>query len=494
MIRIRQQTRHPPAAGNKAMFRKRTQKLMRPGKETTMPETIHKTISPQAAATILDSISDGVFTIDENWRISEFNRAARQITGIAREEAIGRRCSDVFRASMCEVDCAMKRTMETGHPVVNRSGFIIDAEGRQIPVSVSTALLRDEHGRIIGGAETFRDLSEVETLRRELTGKYRIGDLVSRSPAMQQIFELLPQVAASSSTVLICGETGTGKELLARAIHNLSPRGKKPFIAVNCGALPDTLLESELFGYKAGAFTGANRDKPGRFAQAHEGTIFLDEIGDISPALQVRLLRVLQEKQVEPLGSTAPVETDVRVVAATNRDLEEMVETGEFRRDLFYRVNVIKIDIPPLRRRKEDIPLLADHFVQRFNSIQGKAVEGISAQAMARLMAYDYPGNVRELENRIEHAFVLCENGWIEPRHLPEGIGAMDSPEPGQKNFHDAVSAFEAQLIRDALRQNRFNRLKTARSLGIHKTTLFRKMKALGIAFPDSDGRRRPSN
>ncbi|MCF8026234.1 MAG: sigma 54-interacting transcriptional regulator, partial [Desulfobacteraceae bacterium] len=364
-----------------------------------------QSISPQAAATILDSISDGVFTIDENWRISEFNRAAENITGISWQEAIGRPCWEVFRASMCEVECAMRRTMDTGRPVINRSGFIIDADGQRIPVSVSTALLKDEAGSIIGGAETFRDLSEIETLRKELSGKYQIGDLVSRSPAMRQIFELLPQVAASTSTVLLCGETGTGKELLARAIHNMSPRSGKPFIAVNCGALPDALLESELFGYKAGAFTGANRDKPGRFAQAHEGTIFLDEIGDISQALQIRLLRVLQEKQVEPLGSTSPVATDVRVVAATNRDLEKMVEKGEFRQDLFYRINVIRIDIPPLRERKEDIPLLADHFVSKFNRIQGKSVQGVDAEALARLMAHDYPGNVRELENRIEHAF-----------------------------------------------------------------------------------------
>lgn len=451
-------------------------------------------ISPQAAATIIDSISDGVFTIDGHWRISEFNRAAEEITGISRDEAIGRPCSDVFRASMCEVDCPMKRTMETGKPVVNRSGFIIDVEGRQIPISVSTALLRDERGNIIGGAETFRDLSVVEALRKELKGKYQIGDLVSRSPAMQQVFELLPQVAASSSTVLLCGETGTGKELLARAIHNLSPRSEKPFIAVNCGALPDTLLESELFGYKAGAFTGANRDKPGRFSQADGGTIFLDEIGDISSALQVRLLRVLQEKQVEPLGGTAPRAVDVRVVAATNRDIEKMVEDGAFRQDLYYRINVIKIDIPPLRERKEDIPLLVDHFVQRFNQIQGKAVQGVSAQAMALLMAHDYPGNVRELENRVEHAFVLCENGWIEPVHLPEGVGRLEPSGAGHRNFHEAVNAFEAQLIRDAMRENNYNRLETARSLGIHKTTLFRKMKALGITFPEADGRTRVHN
>jgi PAS domain S-box-containing protein len=448
-------------------------------------------ISPEAAAAILDSISDGVFTIDSNWRISEFNKAAENITGIPRQEAIGKPCYEVFRASMCEVDCAMKRTLETGKPVVNQPGFIVDSEGGRIPVSVSTALLKDSAGRIIGGAETFRDLSLVEALRKELTGKYQLGDLVSRSPAMQEIFELVPQVAASFSTVLLCGETGTGKELLARAIHDLSTRREKPFIAVNCGALPDTLLESELFGYKAGAFTGANRDKPGRFDQAQGGTIFLDEIGDISQAMQVRLLRVLQERQIEPLGSTSPANIDVRVLAATHKDLEKMVESGEFRQDLFYRINVMKIDIPPLRRRKEDIPLLIEHFIKKFNQIQAKSVEGVTAEAIALLMAHDYPGNVRELENLIEHAFVLCENGWIKPCHLPNGPAQFSSVRAQGRDFHEAVNAFEAQLIKDAMRKNHYNRLETARSLGIHKTTLFRKMKALGIEFPEYDGRNR---
>lgn len=248
------------------------------------------------AEIILESISDGVFTVDRQWRITSFNRAAEQITGISREEAIGKRCSEVFKASMCEVDCALCRTLETGTPVVNRSAFIVDAQGRRIPISVSTALFRDRKGNVIGGAETFRDLSVVEELRKELDGRFQIGDMVSRSPTMRRIFDTLPQVAASDSTVLIQGETGTGKELLARALHGSSPRRHKPFVAVNCGALPDTLLESELFGYKAGAFTGANRDKLGRFALAEGGTIFLDEISEISPALQVRLLRVLQEK------------------------------------------------------------------------------------------------------------------------------------------------------------------------------------------------------
>ncbi len=258
--------------------------------------------------------------MDADWRITSFNRAAEAITGIRRRDAIGKTCSDVFRASMCEADCALRHTVKTGKPIINKSAFIVDATGRRIPISVSTAILRDERGMIIGGAETFRDLSLLEELRKELEGKVRVGDLVSRSAAMRRVLDLLPRIAPSDANVLIQGETGTGKELLARAIHELSLRKNKPFVPVNCGALPDTLLESELFGYVKGAFTGAAKDKPGRFALAEGGTVFLDEIGDISPALQVRLLRVIQERTFEPLGSTETRRADVRVIAATHRD------------------------------------------------------------------------------------------------------------------------------------------------------------------------------
>ncbi|MDD5483284.1 MAG: sigma 54-interacting transcriptional regulator [Kiritimatiellae bacterium] len=433
---------------------------------------------------ILESISDGVFTVDENWRITSFNRAAEEITGISRREAVGRRCAEVLRAGMCESDCALRKTLETGRPIINKPAFIVNIEGRRIPISVSTAILKNKKGQIIGGAETFRDLSLVEELRREIEGHYRIGDLISRNAVMRRIFDVLPQIAASESTALVQGETGTGKELVARAIHALSPRAKGPFVAVNCGALPDTLLESELFGYKAGAFTGADKDKPGRFALAEGGTLFLDEIGEISPALQIRLLRILQEKTYEPLGGTKSIAANVRIIAAANRDLAVLVKKGVFRQDLFYRVNVVKIELPPLRRRKEDVPLLVDHFIGRFNRIQGKAVKGISAEAMALLMAHDFPGNVRELENIIEHAFVLCGKGQIEPRHLPEEF-IIRAPVPKTSgNIRNMVQITEAQAIFAALEKNKFNRLAAARELGIHKSTFFRKLKALRISLP----------
>ena len=439
---------------------------------------------------ILESISDGVFTVDSNWRITSFNRAAETITGIRRREAIGKPCSEVFRASMCETDCALRHTVKTGKPIINRLAFIIDAEGRRIPISVSTAILKDEKGRVVGGAETFRDLSLVEELRKELKGRFEIGDLVSRSAAMRHIFDILPQIAASDATVLIQGETGTGKELMAHAIHSFSIRKTKPFVAVNCGALPDTLLESELFGYVKGAFTGAAKDKPGRFALAEGGTLFLDEIGDISPALQIRLLRVLQDKRYEPLGGTETLLADVRIVTATHRDLSAQIRKGAFREDLFYRLNVVKVDLPPLRKRKEDIPLLVDHFIARFNRLQGKAVIGASSDVMALLMAHDYPGNVRELENILERVFVLCDEGNIERTQLPPELGGRVSSSPSEgTTIAVQTHAAEAQAIRMALERNGFNRLAAARALGLHKSTLFRKIKALGIELPAQDGR-----
>ena len=440
-------------------------------------------------AAILESISDGVFTVDKDWRITSFNRSAREITGISYKDAVGRLCSDVFRASICETDCALKKTLKTGRPVINKPVFIVTADGNRIPISISTAILKDESGRMIGGAETFRDLSLVEELRKEIKARYQAGDLVSRSALMLKIFDILPEVAGSDSTVLIQGDTGTGKELLAHAIHERSFRRGKPFITVNCGALPDNLLESELFGYKAGAFTGANRDKPGRFALAEGGTLFLDEIGEVSPAFQVRLLRILQEKTYEPLGGTGnPLKTDIRFIAATNRDLAESVKKGAFRQDLFFRLNVVKLGLPPLKKRKEDIPLLIDHFISRFNRIQGKSITGVSLDVLSFLMAHDFPGNVRELENIIEHAFVLCREGTIHLKHLPDEFKASSSDKTPDSDMESSLQAMEKQMILGALGINNYSRLKASRELKMHKSTLFRKIKALGIVLPEKKG------
>ncbi len=450
-----------------------------------MAKKILKANDTDRLETILDSIGDGVFTVDKDWSITFFNKAATKITGVPRKEAIGRQCCDVFRASICETDCALQETFKTGKPVVNRVIYIINSQGKRIPTSVSSSLLRDSSGKIMGGVETFRDLSQVERLRKELEKSYTFEDIVSKSSNMQKIFEILPTIANSDSTVLIEGESGTGKELIARAIHNLSPRKSKPLITVNCGALPDTLLESELFGYKAGAFTDAKKDKPGRFALADGGTIFLDEIGDVSPVLQVRFLRVLQEKAFEPLGGVNTVKVNVRIITATNHDLSKLVKDGTFREDLFYRINIIRISLPPLRDRKEDIPYLVDHFIGRLNQLHNKHIDGISPETLKILMSHDYPGNVRELENILEHTFVLCESGIILPRHLPDAI----KPEAIVHVPPASVQDFEKELILSTLEQNQWNREMTAANMGMHKTTLYRKIRKLNITLPEVDGR-----
>jgi len=447
-------------------------------------------LDQKANEIILESISDGVFTVDHNWRIMTFNRAAEEITGTPRNEAIGRYCWEVFRSNMCEGDCALKRTMKEGKSFVSSSTYIINNKQKKVPIAVSTSPLKNDAGDILGGVETFRDHTLVEELRRELSSSFEFADMVSRSREMLKIFSILQQVAESDSTVLIDGETGTGKELMASALHNLSSRKDEPYVAINCGALPDTLLESELFGYKAGAFTSADKDKPGLFQAAGKGTILLDEIGDTSSAFQVRLLRVLEEKEFQPLGSLEKVKTDIRIIAATNKDLGSMMESGDFRRDLYYRINIIRLRLPPLRERMEDVVLLVERFIEKMNSIKGRAVTGLSNEAMTLLLAHDYPGNIRELENIIEHGFVLCREGEIDLSHLPGYLQQANkqslsvNPRAGRD-----LLASEAELIKDAIKRNNYNRLAAAKDLGIHKSTLFRKIKKYKIDLPKVDGR-----
>jgi len=430
---------------------------------------------------ILESITEGVFTIDSDWRITSFNRAAEEIIGIPREKAIGRHCSDILRADVCETGCALRETMETGKSIINKPVHIIHISGNRKAISISTALLKDGYNNVIGGVETFRDMSLVEELRKEIEGRYSYEDIVSQSHRMQKLFSILPDIAESDCTVLIEGESGTGKELFAHAIHNSSFRKAKPFVAVSGGALPDTLLESELFGYKAGAFTDAKKDKPGRFALAEGGTLFLDEVGDISAAVQVRLLRVLQERTYEPLGAVSSVNTDVRIIAASNRKLDKLVEQGEFRDDLYYRINVMKLELPPLRERKEDIPLLVNRFIDRFNRLRNKNINCVTDEVLAALLAHDYPGNVRELENIIEHCFVLCQGEIIESRHLPGSVCPLPDAEQAMPGGAKTLKQMEAVVIIEALRRNNGNQVAASRDLGINKSTLYRKLKADGI-------------
>ncbi len=443
-----------------------------------------KMVHSVATKIILDSIADGVFTVDKDWAISSFNRAAEGITGITSREAIGQKCFDILHANICQTACALRKTLKTGKEIIDLPVNILDKEGKIIPISISTAVLKDERGNIIGGVETFRDLSALEVLKKQISRQYSFEDIISKNYDMQAIFAILPDIAESDSTVIIEGESGTGKELFARAIHNVSKRKKGPFVAVNCGALPENLLEPEFFGYKQGAFTDAKKDKPGRFALAEGGTLFLDEVGDLPLSLQAKLLRVLQEKEYEPLGATGSVKTDVRIISATNHNLSEMVSQKTFREDLFYRLNIIKIVLPPLRKRKEDIPLLVDHVIKKLAAGKGRNITGISDDVLRLFMTYDFPGNVRELENLLEYAFVMCRNGEIKSEHLSKDF--REAVKTNTTHFHDIYlrdrnKEIEGESIKEVLKRNLGHRGNTAQELGIDPSTLWRKMKKLGV-------------
>ena len=432
--------------------------------------------------TILESISDGVFTVDLEKRITSFNYAAELITGFKAIEAIGQNCLDILRTSVCAGDCALEKTLRSGEPRTNVHAEIITKSGGHKPVSISTSALRSERGEIVGGIETFHDLSDLERLRKEISRDYTYEDIVGQHPKIRDILSLLPDIAESESPVLITGPTGSGKELFARAIHNLSSRRDGPFVPVNCAALPDTLLESELFGYARGAFTGAVKSKPGRFMLAHKGTLFLDEIGSTSPAFQADLLRVLEGGEFTPLGDTRTLKADFRIVAAANQDLKKFGQEGGFRMDLFYRLNVAGIAVPPLSERKEDIPLLIDHFIQKFNLIKKRSIQGVTEEALSFLMHYPFPGNIRELQNVVEYAFIRCKGDLIGLEHLSQDLfeGMSDF---GANPLKSGVLPEEndAQQIRIALQQHQWNRDLAANALGMGRTTLWRKMKKYNL-------------
>jgi len=346
--------------------------------------TFEKMFDTNRFETILQSISDGVIAIDLDRRLTCFNTASERIFGRKREDVLGKRCDEIIQSSVCDGSCTLDYTMETGTPVVNLPIQVKNLHGEEIPVTVSTAPIRDRNGKIVGGVETLRDLNMVRRLLDEVGNGLAVRRILTADTRVKKLLEMVPMIARSESTVLIEGESGTGKGLLAQAIHEADTRRTGPLVTVNCGALPENLLESELFGYKAGAFTDAKKDKPGRVAAAKGGTLFLDEIGDLPLSLQVKILHLLQEKRYEPLGAVESVRADVRIVAATNRNLMEMMEKGTFREDLYYRINVIPLSMPPLRERKSDIPLLAESFLRGLSIARGKAFEGISRDASSR--------------------------------------------------------------------------------------------------------------
>ena len=423
---------------------------------------------------ILESILDGVFTVDSQFRITSFNKAAENITGYKKEEVLGKNCSEVMKSPDADA-CPLKKTLETGENVSNYEMEIITKNGKRIPVSVNTAILYDEKGEVIGGVETFRDMSEIVRLRNEVRHRFSFGNIIGKSDCMQIIYDKLEVISVTDSNVLIEGETGTGKDLIARTIHYNSMRKDKPFVKINCAAIPENLLESELFGYKKGAFTGAVMDKMGKFEAADGGTIFLDEIGDMPLSLQAKILRVIEEREFERLGEVETRKVDVRVIAATNRPLKELVEQGKFRMDLYYRLNVVRIRLPALRERAEDIPLLLDHFIEVFNKKFNKKVKGVEQKVMDFLLDYSWPGNVRELENVIEHAMIHARGDLIRFDNLPDYL--FEEGESGAVSLVDV----EREHIFRVLKSVNNNKTRASKILGISRSTLWRKLKELNI-------------
>lgn len=426
---------------------------------------------------VLRGITIPFFIVDNDFKIVFFNNYMEKLTGYKKEEVTGKSCQEVFRTDICSDRCALRETMTTGRDIINMETSILSKKNQPIPVTMTTSLVKDQDGVIIGGMESFRDLTFLKALRKEIRTTYTHYQIVSKNKRILEILQDLPDIATSETTVLIQGESGTGKELFANALHELSHRKGKPLVKVNCGAFPETLLESELFGYKRGAFTDAKRDKPGRFALAEGGTIFMDEIGEIAKTIQVKLLGVLEKKEYEPLGSVRTEKANVRIVSATNRDLWSMVQTGAFREDLFYRLNVIGMTIPPLRERKEDIPLLIEHFIEVFNQTVEEKINGITSAAMKILLNHDYPGNVRELENVIEHAFILCRENYITPKNLPDYLTDRFSSRMVKGGGLELVKDYEKELIEETVKKHRGSIKAAAEELGVHRSTLWRKLK-----------------
>ncbi len=450
-------------------------------------------------AAILNSLGDAVITVDRDHRISHFNRAAARLVGLTEREAVGKDCREILRASFgpAQHDCPMGELGDGGKPRVDVEGTLVRADGQIVPVSASWAFFESETGEVHGFVISFRSFEEIERIAEERKARFLFHDIVGKTPRLRQIFELIDVVKDTDSTVLITGESGTGKGLFARAIHELSPRREKPFVKVNCAALTETLLESEMFGHVKGAFSGAVADKVGRFEAAEGGTIFLDEIGEISPALQVKLLRVLQDRELERVGSSRTQTVDVRVIAATNRELREEMRAGRFREDLFYRLNVIPIVVPPLRERRDDIPLLVENVLSALRRRGLDRVRAVSPEAMRCLMAYPWPGNIRELENVLERGAVCSRGSVLSAADLPEevressrapieaperaGAGTAPSGEPGEARGWEPPPGEREKLLR-ALQSHRWNRGAAAAALGMDRSTLWRKMKRLGIS------------
>ena len=444
--------------------------------------------------TIIETVADGLLVVDPDGVIITVNRTLETLLGYDRSELIGQGCG-ILNCDTCGGIRAKGRgkycSLFARGSLRRLRCSIQRKDGGVVNVLKNASVLTDEAGKVIGGVETLTDLTElldreqtISSLRRALDEKRGFHGMIGDSPAMQAVFDLIDSAAQSDAPVVIYGESGTGKELVAGAIHRAGPRHDGPFIKVNCAALNASLLESELFGHVKGAFTGADRNRIGRFEAASGGSLFLDEIGDIPPSIQVKLLRVLQEKEIERVGDHRPVAIDTRIIAATHRDLKAMTAEGEFREDLYYRIGVIPIHLPPLRERPADIPLLINAFIGRLRLKTGKSITGMKNEAFAALEAYGWPGNVRELINAIEYAFVLCHKGQIGLGHLPRGItGRAPRPEPPLRPTGlTEWPADERRRLLLALDEANGNKAEAARAMGISRVTLYKRLKKHGIS------------
>ena len=427
----------------------------------------------------IEDLPDGVFTIDDQWRITSFNRAAEAITGFRREDAMGKPCREIFRSDRCRKNCPMGQAFANKRPQTDHEVTILDRKGGRQTLVVNINVLRGKDGRVCGAVETFHPV-ETDTPAGLIKDGCFEG-IVGSSPAMQSLFAMMPDVAVSGANTLISGESGTGKELIARALHALSLHRSGPFVAVNCASLPESLLESELFGHEKGAFTGADQSRAGRFELAANGTLFLDEIGEMKPNLQVKLLRVLEQRTFERVGGTKPLRFRARLIAATNQDLTRALREGRFREDLYYRLRTVPMTLPPLRERIEDIPLLVDHFIKKYNITSGKNVRSMDPKILSQLMAYDWPGNVRELERCIEHAFVFVKGPVIFQRYLPDLKGIRRQQQEAQSPPPQHLDPGDAESVRWALSQTGGRRQEAADLLGISRTSMWRRMKAFDL-------------
>lgn len=432
---------------------------------------------------IFNSNIEGTFTIDNDWNVTSFNSSAEKITGYKKSEAIGKKCWDIFNSSLCRNGCHMEQTMQKGKPMIGNELEILNKNGKKIPIRVNSGILINNKNEKIGAVETFIDISEIKNLSEHLSDIFKYENIVGRNKEIKQIITVLESVSQTDSSVLVTGESGTGKELAARAIHINSPRKTGPFIAVNCSAFVESLIESELFGHEKGSFTGAIKTKIGKFELAKGGTLFLDEIGDLSLSVQTKFLRVLESREFERVGGNKIIKVEARIIAATNKHLSEEISSGRFREDLFYRINVINIHLPPLRERMDDLPLIVNHFIELFNKKFNKEIRQFSSQAFDILMEYEWPGNIRELENVIEHCFVLCNGKIIQVECLPKRLREqkkkiITSSNAIQKNGFKNV---ERELIISVLEKHNGNRSKAAKELNINPSTLWRKIKKLGI-------------